>query len=536
MKMKRVFLVSVVFFAMQTTFAQEKGLHLTLGGGLGRTSFAYDLEGGSYKGGIGYGGTLGVQYFFNYNWGLSLAGEYFLYKTQSRYDRYEPFDCRMFDFNNQVDDEGDAYMLRLRLLSWQENQKTHFVEIPFMGVYQNKFGKKESAGFYFALGVKAQIPVSSSFERFKGVIQSSGLYTEGEKKNLWLGEPGQSSLDYDHHGFGKNTFKTEEERTWNGNSGKNNLKVGLSAVAEFGFLFSMSRRVDLSLGVVADYGLTNISKRNDQLLTPKSGVTQQAGNYVAENVDYTGILNSEQTPKIIPFSIRGKIGIRIKIGALKELTDENENKSGDPSNSRRSPDTIFVYPVIVYLPPSDSLNPQGATSAYGGYPAGAVPYNANNPYNGGGNNPNNYRNPNYGGNQYNSGNPYNPYGNSSPYSGVNSGIAQEDRGLLDEPIYFDLDKSTLKQKSVEVLNRKIEQLKKYPYAVVTLVGHTCDIGTENHNNSLSYNRADAVRQYLIQRGIEPQRIHVQPMGPRNPTYPNDSEQNRALNRRVDFLF
>jgi len=539
--MRRIFLAVGIFAAIQTASAQEKGLHLTLGGGLGKTSFAYDLDGGRNRGGVGYGGTLGLQYFFNYHWGISLAGELFVYNTQSVYDQVNSYvkkdegtyQGKEFVFANIVDNEGGLYdRYNVRLQKWRENQKTLFFELPLMGMYQTKFGKQEKAGLYFGLGVKLQIPVSSTFSRYDGVIQTSGhliRHQDGDPTNIWFGEPGLSQ-DFEEHGFGVNDFKREDQRSWSGNSGKNSLKMGFSAVAEFGFLFTLSRRVDLTLGVVADYGFVNISKQNDKLLT-LTDATPQDGSYIGSNINYVGVINSEEAPKVNPWSVRGKVGLRIKLGKLKEREEEKEEEEEDKSpSSKRGPDTIFVYPVIVYMQPTDSMIQQAITAG-GGNPNGAYFYNPNNgggnPY---GNNP--YGNNPYGGNP-GGGGPYgrNPYG----YMG-NGTITEDDRVMLHEPIYFDLDKSFLRQKSVEVLNRKVEYMRQNPHTMITIIGHTCDIGNENHNNALSYNRADAARQYLIQKGIDARRITIMSLGQRNPTHPNDSEENRALNRRVDFLF
>jgi len=85
------------------------------------------------------------------------------------------------------------------------------------------------------------------------------------------------------------------------------------------------------------------------------------------------------------------------------------------------------------------------------------------------------------------------------------------------------------------LDAKVELMKKYPHATITVVGHTCDLGTGEYNDRLSYDRAEAVRFYFIEHGIHPSRIIPIPKGKRNPTYPNTSETNRGLNRRVDFF-
>jgi peptidoglycan-associated lipoprotein len=85
------------------------------------------------------------------------------------------------------------------------------------------------------------------------------------------------------------------------------------------------------------------------------------------------------------------------------------------------------------------------------------------------------------------------------------------------------------------LDRKVALMKKYPQAVITVIGHTCDKGNSGYNDILSYNRAETARVYLIKSGINDSRIISVPMGMKNPTYTNILEHNRELNRRVDFI-
>ena len=486
--MKRVFFVLVTFFAMMTVSAQERGLHLTLGGGLGWTNFAYDLDGGSSKGRLGYGGTIGAQYFFGRHWGISLAGEFYVFNTQSRYNQEKGF-----VFQNQVDDEEDIYDLHINLINWKENQKTYFLEIPLMGVYQHKFGKKERHGLYFGLGVKAQIPIARySFERFEGDVRVYGHYPQ------WQIDFGE--YDWDEHGFGLN-----KKRDWNGD---NALKTSFAAVGEFGFLFGLSRRVDLTLGVVADYGFRNINKQDDPLLGPESGVSQQDG-YVAEHVFYNGIINSDQIAQINPWSVRGKIGLRIKIGQLKPIVEEEEDEDlMEETRPSRKPiiDTIFVYPVIKYIHPDDYEDRLGMRPGDGSETGtGTRPGDGS----GAGRALNMPR---------------------SIYDPIPEDVEEE----LIESIYFDLDKSNLNAESIEILDRKVALMKKYPQAVLTVIGHTCNIGSIPYNERLSSERADAARMYLIQKGINPTRVITIPMGMKNPTYTNEGK-NRELNRRVDFF-
>jgi len=473
---KKGFFASLIFFASLTAFAQEKGLHLILGGGLGRTNFTYDLDGGSYKDGLGHGGYLGMQYFFNSRWGISLSGEIFAFNTQSKYAN------QAFLFNGQTDDEGHPYNLTIRLKDWKENQTSNFLEIPLMGVFQHKFGKKSRHGLYAGVGVKAQIPLSNHFERAEGEIRVSGFYP---KWKLPLGEEGKS-VELPQHGYGTNA-----NRLWEGTQ---NLKTGVALVGEFGFLIGLSPRVDLTLGASVDYGLTNISNRADNLLGPIDGKTQQDGSYVSEMVYYNGVLNSSHTSHINTMSVRGKIGLRIKIGKLTAQPEELEEDQDEITDNGRNsgvPDTIYVHPVIVYLPASVSSEQTSESNVE------KVPVKEN----------------------------------KTDTGELPEEVVEE----LIESIYFDLNKSALNSDAKEVLNRKAALMKKYPQAIISIVGHTCNIGSGEYNEKLSYERAEAAKGYLIKKGINHSRIVLKPEGMKNPTYPNTSEVNRELNRRVDFF-
>ncbi|MHC2993517.1 flagellar motor protein MotB [Pontibacter sp. HJ8] len=73
-----------------------------------------------------------------------------------------------------------------------------------------------------------------------------------------------------------------------------------------------------------------------------------------------------------------------------------------------------------------------------------------------------------------------------------------------------------------------------PQAVVHVQGHTDDVGSEEDNLRLSLHRAQAVQLYLLQKGIAAERITFRGVGERMPKVENDSDENRALNRRVEI--
>jgi OmpA-OmpF porin, OOP family len=73
-----------------------------------------------------------------------------------------------------------------------------------------------------------------------------------------------------------------------------------------------------------------------------------------------------------------------------------------------------------------------------------------------------------------------------------------------------------------------------PELLVEINAHTDNIGSDQFNQHLSDERANSVVKYLVSIGIETARLIPQGFGETNPVAPNDTEEGRALNRRVEF--
>ena len=101
-------------------------------------------------------------------------------------------------------------------------------------------------------------------------------------------------------------------------------------------------------------------------------------------------------------------------------------------------------------------------------------------------------------------------------------------------ILFDTGKATIKFQSAEVLNQILNVLKKYPNSRFRIEGHTDSVGKKAKNMILSQNRADAVKVYLIQGGIDAGRLESQGFGPEKPIASNKNKKGRELNRRVEI--
>lgn len=99
---------------------------------------------------------------------------------------------------------------------------------------------------------------------------------------------------------------------------------------------------------------------------------------------------------------------------------------------------------------------------------------------------------------------------------------------------FDIDKAELKVDTIVNLNKLAEILKKYPDTNVLIEGHTDSTGREDYNMALSEKRAKAVQNYLIQQGVDSNRMTVKWYGETRPIAPNDNEEGRRQNRRVEI--
>lgn len=101
-------------------------------------------------------------------------------------------------------------------------------------------------------------------------------------------------------------------------------------------------------------------------------------------------------------------------------------------------------------------------------------------------------------------------------------------------VQFEFNSDVLKTASFEILDQVVSQMKKSPDAVLTIHGNSSTEGSAAHNMSLSVDRANAVKSYLVNAGISGSRLKIKGHGATNPVTSNATEEGRALNRRVEF--
>jgi len=100
-------------------------------------------------------------------------------------------------------------------------------------------------------------------------------------------------------------------------------------------------------------------------------------------------------------------------------------------------------------------------------------------------------------------------------------------------IYFDFDRTTLKEESFIELNKVVDFLKGNSHVEIEIAGHTDNKGSDDYNLTLSQGRSQSVVDYIISQGIEGYRLTAHGYGEFNPIETNDSDAGRANNRRVE---
>jgi len=106
---------------------------------------------------------------------------------------------------------------------------------------------------------------------------------------------------------------------------------------------------------------------------------------------------------------------------------------------------------------------------------------------------------------------------------------------IKEQVFFETAKDKIKTESFPILNDVAKLLIDNPHiGSIVIEGHTDDRGKDDYNKELSQKRAEAVRTYLIDRGVEDTRLTAIGYGEERPIESNDTKEGQAKNRRVEF--
>ena len=103
-----------------------------------------------------------------------------------------------------------------------------------------------------------------------------------------------------------------------------------------------------------------------------------------------------------------------------------------------------------------------------------------------------------------------------------------------EKLYFETDSAVIKHESFEVIDELLEYLQNNKKVRIEIGGHTNNKCSEKYCERLSLLRAEAVKAYLVDKGVDANRIHCKGYGGKNPVASNSSVEGRRLNQRVEI--
>lgn len=102
-------------------------------------------------------------------------------------------------------------------------------------------------------------------------------------------------------------------------------------------------------------------------------------------------------------------------------------------------------------------------------------------------------------------------------------------------VNFDFDKSTLRPEDIAIIDRDAASLDKWGDVNIEVAGHTDSRGSDEYNMKLSQRRAEAVRSYLVSKGIASDRLSAKGYGESQPVADNATDEGRFQNRRVELI-
>ncbi|MDR1022504.1 MAG: OmpA family protein [Prevotellaceae bacterium] len=458
-------------------------LSLHVGGGL--STLRYTLPHGQRE--FGWGGDAGLGYarFVSRSIGVGTG------LSLSRYSAAARLDGATISLSNQQDTDGDSYNLHTELASYREQQQATFVHIPLMVSYQSR----HRYPLYAQAGVKLSIPLGARYEIRNAVIHSEGYYPALDI----------SMLSPPYMGFGVFNGKDAE--------GTLDLKPVYTAAAEAGVKWRLSHALSLYAGLFIDYGLTEAlrSPRSESLIHPDAATP--------ENFTTGSVLASRYAPdnRAINKASLMAAGLKLRLAfgftpfgtrqlSVKQMSQEDAQnlvqmrkdaalaqrlKAAAEAKQRRDIDEAqrqkleeelrrTVVEVRLRQQQQQQMLQQQQEEELA--------------------------------------------------------RVEEVKKAIEQPIAgYTVSQTELTPDQKTDLDRKATLLKQNPSLNVICVGHTCNIGSEEINYRISRARAEKVRGYLAQQGVDGSRISVLGEGSRHPLIPNANEKNRRVNRRVEIL-
>lgn len=464
----------------------RKGSYFQFGIGAGISDLLYAIDAGTQSVLPSLTANIGYTYFFVPTVGIGTGAHISHYGSVANLTG--EFGKTIDAWNGITDSDGEQYDHRVRMQNWKERQVIYMVEIPLALHFQQNWGYR--TGLYAQVGAKFGLPVYSDYKVIGGSMRHIGEYNYTTKDVLGMYE------DLYEFGFEDNQGQTAAVK---GLPTKDNrqFRYNIAAFFELGALFQVSQRVDLFLGIYANYGFSNIDPYQDDT---KQDIGFKNELHPFMN-DYQGVLVTKQAQGkginggINALSAGIKFGINVFAGRTSDKAPkakrEKKKKNDEPKiiyvyDTIRIQDTIVVNDTIVMR---DTLQVPPALA-----PAPTAPHDT-----------------------------------------IARATATLEEELRKSVIYFDFDKYDPKLQPADILDKVAAVLVQHRDMGIEVNGHACKTGSDEYNQQLSMKRARAVANMLRQKGVYDSQMKVQSFGSTKPFRYNDFAHQKSKDRRVEII-
>jgi len=516
-KMKRRILIFACLFAVINLYGQQSAPSASSGqapsentgktcnkhefsvwGAGGFSTLYYSPNLGDWSPQLGGAFGLGYTFYFSKHFGILAGGELAFYNTKMKVDGLTD------NFDTVDPTDGNDVNFRTKFNGYEETQHLMNVNIPIALQFQTGGEHK----FFASLGFKLGIPVSGNYKQSKNsTLITSGYY------EVW----NQELFDPIYLGYGE--FK--------GTGAKKDLDFDLAymGTAEAGIKWKLSEVLSLYTGAYFEYGFNDIIKGGHGERFLVYNETNPA-NFTTNSTLTSQYTSNGRTESFVDRASPAAVGVKIRLGVnlCQKEKGEKEPKVKEPAKPKPAPAPAPApKPAPAPAPEPEKVTPPAPAPPKVKPPA--PPRTTTEEFD-----------------QTLSDEEIieslhrlvSEYGSS--VKGAYS-IQMSGEGIEQYLAGYDLNQSSLSSNMKKILDAKIADIRaKYGTNVGIIVeGHTCNIGTEAANMRVGQRRADVVRQYLISKGFNAQKITAVSKGQSVPIAPNTTEANRRQNRRVVLI-
>lgn len=512
----------------------ELALHITPA----YSALLYKGNAAKSHGGFNVGIGLDYTYWFHRNVGVSIGAQWMRYTGVYDFNGYTEVSNHIDHSDPIFEPDGDPYTLT-SIYNMKEKQYAHYIETPIKLTFAAPMTEKSDfrAAIGFNPGFRVADRQTTKGPYMRRVDYTEGHYTIDEVESLRLG-----------------TFSGFSEPT-----SKPLFSYSLGIIADIGWAIKLTPQWKLHAGLSGGYGFNDVRTKAIRE-NPKVFQQLEGG--------YSGVVTTDHIGAVHTFFAGIKIGVSYAFGtccaekkyrkaqADFELYMRDSDGDGVPDRIDECPDTPqgVVVDSVGCPVDSDGDGVPDYIDECPDTPKGVVVDSVGCPIDDDGDGVPNYIDecpdtpqgvvvdsvgcpvdtdgdgiPDYLDKCPNVPGPESNYGCPELKKEVRSLFKKAMQG-----IQFETDKDVIKKSSYPTLDKIVEVMKTNPTYMLSIGGHTDDVGSEEYNQVLSEKRAGSVRRYLIEHGVEESRIASKGYGKTMPIADNTTVEGRALNRRVEF--